>query len=613
MCNPEFSQSLRINDKLKEKLEVNNLRKDLIKAYQIWMEIPESDRLFIQGVSNDVNEVKLIIDLELNKIKNLNNSLQNADVLMIDEREINEHITPKPNAAITSSILNDDDIIWISDPYELFDTESKKENTKLRKSDEINHSFKKMSFRNTEPTTTNQETVKSASASTASSSKSVSTKPSSSSSSSHITSSPDTKHEKLFNMAILHGFDREEIEQGLAEFTRDNAASADILDYAFIEYLKMSKKFNYSQQANIEKNVNSLLSGKKKKKKPALKVPMQTNSTTPSLQAVEPASKKLNVEANLNDSDECLYIDYVPSANANSSVAMPSTSSSAQATKAKSSEKVLSEYAKMVQGQEFNQENEKLDKPMRLSKLISAMPDNQKLTALHHVNTYRTANSNTNTNTNSNNINNTNNNNNGATFSNEKSNGNNPRTANFNYDPTVYQDNHIDSFNILFTNFSDSRKNTDLRQNNQQQQQQQNQNQKPFEVNKAAFKPPIFSNLNNENLQNRILKTDNMSNNNNSRRSRFNRRKNNHTSVERNSQFKSRSKSKNQRFASCDKPLSGINNGNFNFNQINNRNNNNNNNLKNGQKFNAVPFPFEHVKSTIKVSEYELIIFLNLP
>jgi hypothetical protein len=457
-----------------------------------------------------------------------------------------------------------------------------------------------MSFRNTEPTTTtatNQETAKSTS-----STASVSTKPSSSSSS-HITSSPDTKHEKLINTAILNGFNREEAEQGLAEFTADNAASADILDYAFLEYLKMNKKFNYSQQANIDKNLNSLFSGKKKKKKPALKVPMQTNSATPSLQGVEPASKKLNVEANLNDSDECLCIDYVPSANTNSSAAKPSTSSSAQTNKAKSSEKVLSEYAKMVQGQEFNQENEKLDKPMRLSKLISAMPDNQKLTALHHVNTYRTANSNTN----SNNIN-TNNNNNGATFSNEKINGNNQRTANFNYDPTVYQDNHIDSFNILFTNFSENRKNTDLKQNNQQQQQQQQQNQKPFEVTKATFKPPIFSNLNNENLQNRILKTEHIFNNNNSRRSRFNRRKNNHTSVERNSQFKSRSKSKNQRFSSCDKPLSGINN---NFNQFNNRNNNNNNNLKNGQKFNAVPFPFEHVKSTIKVSEYELIIFFK--
>ena len=50
---------------------------------------------------------------------------------------------------------------------------------------------------------------------------------------------------------------------------------------------------------------------------------------------------------------------------------------------------VLKEYEEMFKNQKFDEENEKLNKVKRISKLIEAMPESQKATALIQVNKYQ--------------------------------------------------------------------------------------------------------------------------------------------------------------------------------------------------------------------------------
>lgn len=238
ICNPEFTQNVKINDGLTNKLEKLNFKKELIKAYQISIEISKQNDLILQGILSDVTEVKCIIDLEMNRYSIIDQAANNVVLPHIQKETISTNNNKQQ--FISSDNLNDDDVIWINDPYEMFETEATKENTKLRKSDEINSSFKKLSFLSSEPTSSLNSVTSSSMKTT--------------------TSSPDIKknNEKLVNMALLNGFDMEEIEKGLADFQSENP-SANIEQYAFIEYLKMAKKFSYSQQAA---KINS---GKKKK------------------------------------------------------------------------------------------------------------------------------------------------------------------------------------------------------------------------------------------------------------------------------------------------------------------------------------------------------------
>ena len=315
-------------------------------------------------------------------------------------------------------------------------------------------------------------------------------------------------------MGLHNGFEYDEIEKALAELTADDS-SKHIDEFAFVKYLNMLKKFDISQQKSSKNDKKS--SGGNNKQE-ALKKSAQTKLTlSPSIVGLEPASKKLNIAQDVTSSNECLVIDYIPNPNTQpsevKSSAKPSTSNTqsvAMATtsnaKQTQSEKALNEYANMVSAQKFNEENEKLDKAKRLSKLISAMPDDQKLTALHHVNTYRTATSN------NNNANNSSNANAAANASGKAAASilsQNTRSK-FVYDPKVYQDNNIENFGVLFKNFAE---NSVLNQNVIKLVGSRDI--------QAATRPNVFSSSNATNVHSDVLQTrlnnapDNMANNNN--------------------------------------------------------------------------------------------------
>lgn len=442
-------------------------------------------KLIIQGALSDVSTVKCIIDLELNKI-NLNS--KNKEAASVDE--------PKNKAGD----IGDDDIIWINDPYEMFDQDASAKNKKPSKSKlktcdedkEINKSFQNLNFLSSDDK---------------SKSSSNSTEASLHKSASSVTS--------LTKAALSKGHDLDDIEKAL------NELSTNIGEFEFLEYLRMMKNFNK----------NPTQGNKNERKKDLIQKTASVKSNlSPSVVSNEPVSKKLNLsnEADKND-DDCLFIEFKPSDGAKSK---PSKNAGGESSSLPSQNKTLNEYAKMIQ-KPFDEENEKVNKVKRISKLISAMPDEQKITALHEVNNRMTASTNNSVKSGTE-----------GSISDDKSSKTsitqlmdinvdkfdnfikpavpqNKEKFNFHYDPTLYQD----DMNGLFSNFSDYR-------NSNKMDTDSSDNER-----KASSNP---------NAKNK---------NNNNRNSRKNNKKGRHESIERNNNInrEQRAKSSNPRFNSYDR------------------------------------------------------------
>ena len=141
-------QQVKISDTLIEKLEKKNFKKELIRAYQIHLDISKDKQITIQGVLGDVSEVKCILDLEINKM-NMDSA---AETNLTNKQPVGKAVPASTSSSSSSSsnaktqpiVETDDEIIWINDSYEIFQEEAPQKTVKLRRSDEINNSFKKL-------------------------------------------------------------------------------------------------------------------------------------------------------------------------------------------------------------------------------------------------------------------------------------------------------------------------------------------------------------------------------------------------------------------------------------------------------------------------------------
>lgn len=272
MVNPEYTQTMRKNQILEKIINRKNFLNEFIKEYQVNFENLNNDEISIQGKLEDVTSVKCTIDLEVHRLK------------IMQEQ---------------SSKSEDDEIIWISDPYEAFDEESLKTKPKLgnrHKKTPLETSFEQLNIVTKKPNL-------------------------------NLTN-PIQMHKNLLKShAQEQGFDLKVIESALKEPKTANLGTKE-----FIEYLKAT-----SQLENYE------------------------------------TKKSL-----LNDSD-CEIIQYFPKKTSNLQVEKDKTNT-------------FNEYAQMVETQRFDQENEKINKVKRISKLISAMPEDQKISALSQVTKYNSKN-----------------------------------------------------------------------------------------------------------------------------------------------------------------------------------------------------------------------------
>lgn len=102
ICNPKEISSVQLNQWLLTKLEKNDCKNELMRKYAVFLSVGEQSghmgmRLFIQGNPTDVSNLTEFI------------KTMNPDAS-----------TSKNN----SSKENEDEIIWIDDPYEVFDQTS---------------------------------------------------------------------------------------------------------------------------------------------------------------------------------------------------------------------------------------------------------------------------------------------------------------------------------------------------------------------------------------------------------------------------------------------------------------------------------------------------------
>jgi hypothetical protein len=97
---------------------------------------------------------------------------------------------------------------------------------------------------------------------------------------------------------------------------------------------------------------------------------------------VSPSSKSPNHKKQ-HLSDDCEIIAVLPLSNKSQSDTIDSTSSNTK------NKKIFEEYAKMLQTQDFDKDQEKTNKEMRMSKLMSAMPGVEQARALRHLNEFK--------------------------------------------------------------------------------------------------------------------------------------------------------------------------------------------------------------------------------
>lgn len=390
-----------VNEKFIKTLDSKNYKKDLILTYQTHLEIINNDEIVINGRLEDAITVRSIIDLELNRLLNKNEQ----------KSQCNKKSDKKQT---------DDEIIWICDPYEVFDSESSTK--KVTKKFTIENSFENLQF------------------------SSKSSKPSNDS----VLS--------LTNLALSKGFDQLDIDRALKETNVMN-----IGEMEFLEYLKMTCNFNKKQKQNVKKADS----------------PKQ-----------EPAIKKANLTK--SRSPECEIVDFIP--NKTYTIIKPAEKINTN--------QMLNEYAEMFQTQEFDKENEKMNKVKRISKLISAMPDDQKVTAIHQVSKYNMQNS--------------------KQKNGQASSSSNqidpliiePEKSQLSYNPAMYQDDTLDhsdaNFQYIFSNYDKLRDNlkhgnsngseTDRRQ--RQTRNRRNHNHKSVDRNFQNFNTKNRSKSNNPKLGN---------------------------------------------------------------------------------------------------------------
>ncbi|CAF0713001.1 unnamed protein product [Brachionus calyciflorus] len=106
LCNPEFSQRVQVNKKILETLQSKNFLNKIICDKQVYIEILSDKELVIQGSLEEASEVKCILDLEINRLK-----------------------TP-----IDFTIDDNDEVICLNDPYEIFLNENETKNANTKKS-----------------------------------------------------------------------------------------------------------------------------------------------------------------------------------------------------------------------------------------------------------------------------------------------------------------------------------------------------------------------------------------------------------------------------------------------------------------------------------------------
>ena len=144
----------------------------------------------------------------------------------------------------------------------------------------------------------------------------------------------------IYQMAIEQGFTLDEIEKGFADLAMDNVDPS-----KFIDHLKSSRLIKIT----LNNKKNSFIN----------KVPV-SKEKAPVIKVIPVINKPLTTSGS-----DCEIVQVIDT------------------------KKSLIEYAEMFDSQEFGEENEKLNKVKRISKLIAAMPDNQRAVALSQVNTYQ--------------------------------------------------------------------------------------------------------------------------------------------------------------------------------------------------------------------------------
>jgi hypothetical protein len=349
MCSPEYVQKIELNASLLERIEKGDLLSTYISSNQVYFQLinkpNEPAKLVIQGTSSDVYDVKLLID-----ITNKNE----------------EKCAPSSPFAVKSD--QNEDVICISDPYEIFDQRTKTinlnkktlrdsqtlQNNELDTSDVIfieqtpsnesasrineiagnskllESNFQKLNFMQEEEPVLNLK-----------------------------------NYNALIKIGVANGYQYHEIEKAIGELNPSCTTSNEFLDY-----LKMTCKSN-AGGSSLQKSSSA-----------CSKIAM-----SPSISSICSSSKKMN----LNPSPS---FEGVTKQLNNDAAAISNQKSQAQSNRTNQKsptimKEALSEYAQMIHTQEFdNQKSEKKNKALRISKLIEAMPDEQKANAISQMSKY---------------------------------------------------------------------------------------------------------------------------------------------------------------------------------------------------------------------------------
>ena len=209
IAEPEKTESIPITQNLSTKIKNSNqFKSSMIKQYQCNLKIVKEPilKLTVQGEAEKVAQVVASIKAELQELS----QEQAGSAKKQPNTSSSSCVAPPASmSTLTGHLDDDDDVIWIRDPYEMFNDKPSTKAKSVAKSDA-----------KSSPAASNQ----------ASSSPSVVT-PKNGANALLInkSASEDLKH--LVNVARKQGYSNEEIDAVLGEIEKELVRPADLLDY----------------------------------------------------------------------------------------------------------------------------------------------------------------------------------------------------------------------------------------------------------------------------------------------------------------------------------------------------------------------------------------------
>lgn len=242
MCDPDKCESLKIiNKELMHRIDTPVFQNFLIKTYQVHLERMKGMKVLIKGNPTEVHQVKLMLEAEnvgTNSTAIGNNAKNNELIITHKSLSNSSDLNLLQNKKETeSSSPGSDEIIWINDPYEMFDPEDldmnafKKPARKKEKKKSQSNAQNKIIDTFSDLKTNDVQMIE-------------------------VNNDKDlngvdsnSQCQILITKAISLGFSREFAEQTLSQLQPIN----DITEYHFIEYLRIT---HAEQQKNASNKPN---------------------------------------------------------------------------------------------------------------------------------------------------------------------------------------------------------------------------------------------------------------------------------------------------------------------------------------------------------------------